>query len=365
MTSAQTASYDLGARLVSPMLKRSELRLVANVTAATMFGDGGRVAFALGDGSVRLRDVSGSGGLAGRPVFGGTEVIAARHAGAATALERFQGGFVSAGQDGRVVGYSDTAAGTRPLFDFGECWVDALAAHEPTGRIAAAADRRLVVIDRTGRLLLESSAFPSTIAGLSFAPEGHRIAAAHLDGVSIISIDRGERELQLAWKGSHIGVRWSPDGRYVVSATQERELHVWDLVTLGDLRLGGYPHKIHGLHWLTHGPFLVCTGADVITAWSFADAGPAGKPPIEIGYVYNAIVTAVAANPVRTLVAGGYSNGSLLVGGIAKGEALIARCQQGDAISALSWSPDGGRLVAGTAAGHAVVVDVPKDLGIR
>ena len=96
--------------------------------------------------------------------------------------------------------------------------------------------------------------------------------------------------------------------------------------------------------------FLICTGADVITAWSFADAGPAGKPPVEIGYVYDGTVTAVAANPVRTLVAGGYSTGSLLVGGVTKGEALMARASQGDAVTALAWTPDGGRLIAGTPA---------------
>ncbi len=151
----------------------------------------------------------------------------------------------------------------------------------------------------------------------------------------------------------------------MVSATQERELHVWDLVTLQDLRMGGYPHKIHGLGWLTDGPFLICTGADVITAWSFADAGPAGKPPIEIGYVYNGLVTAVAANPVRALVAGGYSTGSLLLGGVVKGEALLARASQSDAITGLAWAPDGCRLIAGTAAGTAIIVDVPDDLNIR
>ena len=364
MTLAQTETCDdAGARLASPVLARTERQLPANVTAVAALNDGvqARAAFALGDGSVRIRDI---GKAEDGPSIGESECVVF-HDGAATALEPFLRGFVSAGQDGRIVHCLAADASVAPLFDFGGRWVDALAVHEPSGHIAAAAERHLVVLDQRGKVQFETDAFPSTISGLSFAPEGRRIAAAHLDGLSVLSIDGGVQEHRLVWKGSHIGVSWSPDGRYIVSATQERELHVWDLVTLRDLRLGGYPRKIHGMQWLAKGEFLVCTGADVMTAWAFAEAGPGGRPPIEIGYVYDGLVTAVAANPARALVAGGYSNGSLLVGGVTKGEALLARGSEGDTVTALSWLPYGRCLIAGTAAGHAIVVGVPQDLGIR
>ncbi|MEZ5784946.1 MAG: hypothetical protein R3D62_00330 [Xanthobacteraceae bacterium] len=361
MSLAETQPLDFGAQVVSPLLHRAEHRFAANITAVTPMA-GGDHAFALGDGTVRLRSIEPAGG---KSAFRRAERIAVRHKGAATALLPFQGGFVSAGQDGKVVHLPDSAAGADTLLDMGECWVDALAVHPPSGRIAAAAERRLVVIDRNGRRQFEHDAFPSTVSALSFAPDGRRLVASHLDGLSVLVSDSGARDQLLTWKGSHIGVSWSPDGRYLVSATQERELHVWDLVTLGDLRLGGYPHKVHGMHWLTPGPYLICTGADVITAWSFADGGPGSKPPIEIGYVYDGLVTAVAAAPDRTLVAGGYSTGSVLIGGVVKGEALVARASTGDAVTALAWAPHGSRLIAGTAAGNAIVVDVPENAGVQ
>jgi WD40 repeat protein len=359
MTTAQATSFDIGAQATSPLLQRAEVRLGANITAATTLD--GRAAFALGDGTVRLRNMAREDDKA---AFGDNEIVAACHSGAATLLAPFRGGFVSAGQDGRVVRYTGTESGVVPMIDFDGRWVDALAAHEGTARIAAAAGRQIVVAAERGGQVA-SDAFASTISGLAFAPEGRRLAAAHCDGVSILSAETGAREHLLGWKGAHIGVSWSPDGRFVVSATQERELHVWDLVTLQDLRLGGYPHKIHGLHWLCDGSFLVCTGADVITAWSFAEAGAGGKPPIEIGYAYDGLVTAVAAHPSAPLAAGGYSTGSILIGGMSKGEALVARGSDGDGITALSWAPDGRSLIAGTAGGNAILVAVPENLGIR
>jgi WD40 repeat protein len=362
MSLAETPSMDLGARVVSPLLEHAEHCLPANITAVTPLGGGDRVAFALGDGTVRVRGIAADGD---KPAFGAEETVAMRHTGAATALLAFQDGFVSAGQDGKVYRCAGSSSDAVKVFDFGEPWVDALAAHSDKGLIAATATRRLVVVDRNGKPQFEHDAFPSAVTDIAFSPDGRRLAVAHLDGLSIFSAETGAREHLLEWKGSHIGVSWSPDGRYVVSATQERELHVWDLVTLGDLRLGGYPHKIHGMNWLTPGPFLVCTGADVITAWSFADGGPGGKPPIEIGYVYDGLVSAVAANPKRALVAGGYSTGSVLIGGIVKGEALLARASQGDAVTAMAWSPDGTRLIAGTNGGNAIVVDIPAALSVQ
>ncbi len=204
------------------------------------------------------------------------------------------------------------------------------------------------------------------MSGLSFSPEGRRLAAAHVDGLSIFSAENGAREHRLEWKGSHIGVSWSPDGRYVVSATQERELHVWDLVTLGDLRLGGYPHKIHGMNWLTPrtvprsapAPMSLPPGrlptavraasrrsrsATSIMGWS------ARWPPIRNAHWWPAAIRPAAC----------------CIGGIVKGEALLARASQGDAITAVAWSSDGTRLIAGTDGGNAIVVDIPEELSIQ
>ena len=117
--------------------------------------------------------------------------------------------------------------------------------------------------------------------------------------------------------------------------------------------------------WTADGTMLACSGADVVTAWSFAGSGPAGRPPIEIGFVFGATVTTVAAHPMRNLVAGGFSSGDVLIGATGKGEALVAQARSGTPITALAWSPDGQMLLAADRAGNATAFVVPDDLPVR
>jgi hypothetical protein len=57
-------------------------------------------------------------------------------------------------------------------------------------------------------------------------------------------------------------------------------------------------------------------------------------------------VRQVAAHPSRHLVAGGYSDGTVMIGEIEQETALIARPASGAPIAALDWTPDGTALFA-------------------
>ncbi len=357
MTMILAEAPDIGATIVSPLVSTAECQLPANVNAAAMSPDGSWAVFGLGDGTVQVLALDGFDDGPGQT----TPAVAFRHRGAVTGLKVTAGGIISAGQDGKVVRCAPPRE-TKVLMDLGDRWIDGLAVDLKTGCVAAACRDRIVICDGNGAKLSDADGFPSTISGLSFAPDGKRLAVSHLNGVSLISVATSSTDLTLEWKGSQTDVTWSPDGRFVVTATQDRELHIWDLVTMQDFRLGGYRHKVHEMRWSPDAAFLFCTGADVVTAWSFDGTGPAGKPPVEMGYVYDGLVTTVAAHPARPIVAGGYSTGAILVGGVTRGEAIVARAGGAARITALSWSPDGRHLLAGSEAGKAVLITVPDDL---
>ncbi|NJM34637.1 MAG: WD40 repeat domain-containing protein, partial [Rhodomicrobium sp.] len=131
----------------------------------------------------------------------------------------------------------------RELISFGDDWIESLAVHEAAGHIGLASGQEVRVIDGHGRAAADFAPLSSTVSGIAFDAAGQRIAASRYNGVTVLNLDSGKVELTLDWKGSHIGVSWSPDGRYLVTATQEKELHIWDLVTMKDFRMGGYPRK--------------------------------------------------------------------------------------------------------------------------
>ena len=115
----------------------------------------------------------------------------------------------------------------------------------------------------------------------------------------------------LEWKGSHLDVAWSPDGRFVVTTMQENALHGWLLQPeRRDMRMTGYPAKTRSLSWSHDGQWLATSGADAVILWPFGSKeGPMGKAPRECG-VRPARVRSVAFHPAAGLVPGGGVRGT-------------------------------------------------------
>lgn len=361
---------DYGAEVVSPLVRAVTAQLPVNITSCCFSRDGKSVAAARGDGNVSL--LSGFDDLPDPEADDGTAMdiqlsLATRavHSVAATRVLAFGDGYVTAGQDGRVVFVpADPDAGVRQLWQSAGDWIEALAVHDATAVIAVAAGKTVIVIDSEGRIVAQTE-MTETVSDIAFDTSGKRLAISRYGGVSVVSLSGGATEVNLVWRGWHLGVSWSPCGRYLVTSTQEKELHVWDLVTMQDFRIGGYQRKVEAMAWTGDGAGMVCSGADVITAWSFAGAGPNGRPPVEIGFVFGGTVRTVAASGTANLVAGGFDTGNVLIGATGKGEAVVAQARTGQPVTSLAWAPSGRRLAAGGMRGRFNLFTLAADLQVR
>jgi WD40 repeat protein len=161
------------------------------------------------------------------------------------------------------------------------------------------------------------------------------------------------------WKGAHLAVTFSPDGKNLVTAMQENALHGWRLSDGKDMRMSGYPAKPRSLSWSAKGRFLASSGANAAILWPFHfKDGPMGKPPLQLG-AREVLVTRVACHPREEIVAIGYQDGMVLAVRFADAqEALLRRPGEG-AVSALAWDGAGKKLVFGTEGGAAGLVDLP------
>ncbi len=325
----------------------------APVAACAFSRDGATAAFALGDGSVRLlpADIQQPAGAIAAPV----------HKGAVLSLigDPAGDGFVSGGDDGRLLHLTLNGGATEIANQKGK-WIDKLAAHAASGSIAASVGKMVLVIDKTGTQR-EFGPHQSTVAGIDFSKDGGRIAAAHYGGITVWSIGNAVLPPRLfAWTGSHVALKWSTDGKFIATGTQENDIHVWRIAQATDMRMQGYPAKVKSLSWSADARWLYTSSQPVFTAWPFAGKGPEGKPPLQFGDEGGGLIAVVAAHPTAEYVAGGYDSGELQVGDIKSKRSAVIRMVDGNAVTCLAWSPDGTRLAAGTEGGDMLVIDLRR-----
>jgi WD40 repeat protein len=326
----------------APSLTESVVPVAAGayVTAAAWLGE--TAALALADGGVLLAKDRESHRVQAHP--DGAVLVAAAEG------ERL----VTGGDDGRVA-VTGPDGSTRTLAETGGAWVDALAL-SPGGAVAWSAGKRVTARDDKGRE--KSFQAPSSVRGLSFAPKGYRLAMAHYNGATLWFPNLDAPPEPLEWKGSHLDVTWSPDGRFVITSMQENALHGWRLQPdRGHMRMSGYPAKTRSLAWSHDGKWLATSGAEAAILWPFeSKEGPMGKAPRECG-ARPARVNRVACHPKAPVLATGYEDGCILLIRLTDASELLVRGEaEGSEVTGLAWDKAGRRLAFGCEDGRAGIL---------
>jgi len=276
------------------------------------------------------------------------------HGGAILATAVGESVIVTGGDDGKVVETDVSGTSRTVATDPKNRWIDHVAVG-PDGAVAWSAGKTAFV---QGKELCSIDA-PSTVGGLAFLPKGFRLAIAHYNGATLWFPNAPQSTPEkLEWKGSHLGVTVSPDGRFLVTAMQEPMLHGWRLVDRQHMRMSGYATRVMSVGWTAGGKWLATSGAPQLILWPFqTKEGPMGKQPRQLAPSQHRIAK-VACHPRQDIVATGYEDGMLLLVRIDDGAEILAK-KPGDApVSALAWSADGTLLAFGTDNGEAGILDL-------
>jgi WD40 repeat protein len=315
----------------------------AYVTAA-LFDRTGKAAFALGDGSVRFEDGQ----------------TAQAHDGAvlSACLHPSGEGVLTGGDDGRVVW--SRPSGAEEFAALKGKWIDSVAASAESGLIAFAAGRELHVRDVKDAAFSRTFQHEKSVADVAFDAKGRRIAAATYGGVWLWYARIAEQKPAiLSWAGSHVAIAWSPDGKFLISAMQENQLHGWRVSDEKNMRMGGYPAKVKSLAFLSKGQLLATSGANGAVVWPFAGStGPMGKQAAEVGFNEEAMVVRVAATPAGSWLAGGLDDGRVWASDLKSGRHDWVKAETGLPITALAITADGKRLAWGDEEGGAGVAEI-------
>jgi len=258
---------------------------------------------------------------------------------------------VTGGDDGKLVSTGADGAHGVLATDDKKRWIDQVALG-PDGAVAWSAGKIAHVITKKGET--RSFEAPSTVAGLCFAPKGFRLAIAHYNGATLwFPNAEGAKPQTFEWKGSHLAVTFSPDGRFLMTAMQESTLHGWRIVDAKNMRMSGYSARVRSMSWTADGNFLATSGSEQLILWPFdGKDGPMGKQPRMLA-TSKARVSVVACHPAQPVVAAGYADGNVLLVRLDDGALIAARQADAQPVTVLGWNATGQMLAFGTESGDA------------
>jgi WD40 repeat protein len=261
---------------------------------------------------------------------------------------------VMGGDDGKLKAIDAKGEVTLLATDPKRRWIDNVALH-PDGAVAWSAGKTAFV--RSGRTEEKSFDAPSTVGGLAFAPKGLRLALAHYNGVTLWFPNMAAKPEILEWAGSHLGVSFSPDNRFLVTTMHEPALHGWRLADARHMRMSGYPGRVRSMSWSAGGKMLATSGADTVILWPFASKdGPMGKEPAMLAPL-QARVAMVACHPKQDILAAGYSDGTILMVRLTDGAEILVR-RRATAVAALAWNAKGTLLAFAGEDGDAGMLEL-------
>ena len=182
---------------------------------------------------------------------------------------------------------------------------------------------------------------PTTARGLAFQPKGFRLAATHYNGATLWFPKVGGAPQTLEWKGAHLDVTFSPDGRFLVTTMQENALHGWRIEDLRNMRMTGYPGKTRSVSWSHDGQWLATSARRRRRASgrSRRRTGRWVRPAREAASASRGS-SQVAFHPKALVLAIGYTDGLVLLVRLGDAAEILVRHPGDGAVSALALERD-------------------------
>jgi WD40 repeat protein len=112
-----------------------------------------------------------------------------------------------------------------------------------------------------------------TVNDLVFTPDGkHLITASDDHTVRVWDLEHGGAQILAGHSDEVWRIELSPDGRFIATAGKDRTVRLWNLETGGGRLLASHPGPVYGIGFTPDGQHLVtgCRGDDLLRVWDVA-----------------------------------------------------------------------------------------------
>jgi WD40 repeat protein len=212
--------------------------------------------------------------------------------------------------------------------------------------ITASLDGGVRVVDQrsgTSHIVVRpDAASPKTAADLD--PSAKRIVSGGFNALAVVQgVDGGGRPVLLKGHGDGLtDVRFSRDGRYVLTASGDGTARIWNAVTARVERaLEGHGESVNTAQYSVDGRIVTAGSDGTVRVWP---AQRDGRPVILRGHEGAAHAAAFSPDGTRVVSAG--VDGTVRVWDAAGGETLVVLYRHRGGARSANFSPDGDAVVS-------------------
>jgi WD40 repeat protein len=269
---------------------------------------------------------------------------------------------VTGGQDGDVKYWSIPEGKLLSKIPSGAPWVEHLAWSRPDNpdptypRLACGAGKLLKVLDFEGKPVREFKAHPKTLTDLHWLGMRQLIAVSMFGGVVVWGAKDGQLHKTYEYPNPIIKMSRSPNGQWLIAATQDMGIHLWQTKTSEEMHMSGFEAKVREIAWHSSSQWLATGGGSGIALWDCSGPGPAGRKPQQLLW-HRARVSFLSWQTAGDLLASGATDGGVALWRLNNPQP-VSTAKLENEITALAWSGAGDILAIGDSAGGVYLYSV-------